>query len=207
MIQAQHKEGYVWFFDKFIKTITSGYFQTQHIEGEWLDPHSSVLILSNHIGWWDGFWLLNLNNRVLHLRFYVMMHQKQLVRYPFFKKIGAFSIDNNPIDIKESLSYSISILEERNNLLVIFPQGNLESLYQKPIRFHRGIEYILSRVRHKPVILFVANLIDFGENRKLSVTTYLESVCIYENSVTYLESAYNDFYNRCIEKQIRRGEI
>ncbi|MEO1448923.1 MAG: hypothetical protein AAFV07_05305, partial [Bacteroidota bacterium] len=52
----------------------------------------SILLVGNHISWWDGFWPIWLNARHIGKQYHVMMLEEQLRPRMFMTKGGAFSI-------------------------------------------------------------------------------------------------------------------
>jgi 1-acyl-sn-glycerol-3-phosphate acyltransferase len=176
-------------------------FHTIIVEKRDIDISKPILLISNHISWWDGFWAMYINLTLFKKKFYFMMHEKQLLEYKFFNQTGGFSINNQYRHIIDSINYSSSILEDKNNLLVIYPQGEINSIYQSNFIFKRGIEKI---IKQKDItLLFSANLIDYFSNPKPSVFIYLEEYH-GDYNLRDIENAYNDFYKSSIEKQTHR---
>ena len=72
-----------------------------------------VLLLPNHSTWWDGFFVYLLNKKIFHRTAYLMMLEKQLSKYKFFTKIGAYSIEpEKRRSIIESLEYTVQLLNQ-----------------------------------------------------------------------------------------------
>ncbi len=103
-----------------------------------------VLLAPNHSTWWDGFFIHLLNKKIFARRPYVMMLEEQLVRYPFFTRLGVFSINpHSAVDTRASLRYAARILRDPANLLCIFPQGELLPWEKRPLGLKRGVEILL----------------------------------------------------------------
>ena len=118
-------------------------FHAVHLTGrehlEERDPHASLLLLGNHSSWWDALLPLFLSRNVFGLDSYAMMEEKQLERFPFFRRIGVFSIKReNPKDVSRSLHYARSILARPGTALWMYPQGALLAPHTRPLRFQRG---------------------------------------------------------------------
>ena len=140
-----------------------------------IDPQQSVLVLANHFSWWDGFFVYDINQRLLQKRFHVMMLEEQLQKHKLLRGAGAYSINrSNGKDIVESLSYSAQILESPHNLLLMFPQGRIESMHREILSFQSGVARILKQVDAPVQILFCINLIDYQSQRKPIVQTFLK---------------------------------
>jgi 1-acyl-sn-glycerol-3-phosphate acyltransferase len=103
-----------------------------------------LIIYLNHSSWWDGLVAFELS-RKLKLDSFIMMEEKNLKRFSFFRKIGAFSIDrdNRRSSIK-SLDYIVDLLENKpNSALWIFPQGEILHNDVRPLVFYNGIHELL----------------------------------------------------------------
>lgn len=103
-----------------------------------------LIIYANHSSWWDGLIFFEiLKSREFDS--YVMMEEKQLAKFKFFRKLGAFSVvrENNREALK-SADYAVSILKSGNNkTLLVFPQGEILPNDFRPIRFYNGLSYIV----------------------------------------------------------------
>jgi hypothetical protein len=109
-----------------------------------LDPALPLLITPNHSTWWDGFFLYILNKRLLGRKLYLMMLARQLAKYRFFSRIGAFGIEPGlPRKSYEALKYSAEVLKDPANALCVFPQGVLRYSGVRPLQFQRGVAHIL----------------------------------------------------------------
>lgn len=201
LLKAKHNFFIYPFFQFYTKRIIKRKFHSVIIEKDYIDTNKPILLISNHVSWWDGFWAMYINLTLFKKKFYFMMHEKQLLEYKFFNQTGGFSISNQYRHIIDSINYSSSILEDKNNLLVIYPQGEINSIYQSNFIFKRGIEKIINQ--KDITLLFSANLIDYFSNSKPSLFTYLEEYN-GEFNLKDIEEAYNVFYMNSTQKQINR---
>ena len=201
LLKAKHNFLIYPFFQFYTKVIIKRKFHSVIIEKKDIDTSKPILLISNHVSWWDGFWAMYINLNLLKKKFYFMMHETQLLEYKFFNQTGGFSISNQYRHIIDSINYSSSILEDKNNLLVIYPQGEINSIYQSNFIFKRGIEKIINQ--KDITLLFSANLIDYFSNSKPSLFTYLEEYN-GESNLKDIEEAYNVFYMNSTQKQINR---
>ena len=128
------------------------------------------------------------------------MQEDQLLKFRFFNYTGAFSVNKNSREMVESLQYASSLLENSRNMLLIYPQGKIYSLYENDFRFEQGIERVLQGKEDKIQLVFSANLIDYFAHSKPSLTMYLDT---YAGgfSKTAIENSYNDFYKNCVAAQ------
>ncbi len=110
----------------------------------WLDqryhprPGTSTLYLANHHLWWDALVPLVLSRSWFKQRLRAVMERPQMERYPFFSKIGAFSIDrDNARSALASLDLAADWLNEPDTCLFLYPEGRLTDTTD-PIRIEAG---------------------------------------------------------------------
>lgn len=200
MIKARHTKPGVWFFNLYADFFLKRAFREINIFGENNIPDSSMLIISNHFSWWDGFIQLYLNNRVLHKKFHVMMLEYQLKKFMILNKAGAFSVKKNSRDIIQSLKYSEEILSDKKNLLLIFPQGEIQSLYTEYFKFEKGIEKLMKK--EEACLIFNVNLIDYFSHKKPGLNIYYKVYPVNENiGIDTIEKAFNQFATKCKQLQ------
>ncbi len=131
MIATRHTFWAHTVFRFYLNRLFRKHFHAFYVMGEvpTLPMEQPVLLLPNHNSWWDGFLVYQLNRHFFNRPIYLMMLEEQLKKYPFFSRVGAFSIDRtSQTGIKESLEYASTILsaEMRHPPLVcVFPQGEL----------------------------------------------------------------------------------
>lgn len=90
------------------------------------DSKSKTIYYLNHHSWWDGLIPLLLNEYRFHQQARAIMEDEQIKRYPFFQKIGAFSINrNNPRKSIASLRYAVKSFERDHSSLFIYPEGTI----------------------------------------------------------------------------------
>ena len=53
-------------------------FHRVFVSGDFEEKGLPVLLISNHISWWDGFWVVYLNIKLFHRKFYFMMLEEEL---------------------------------------------------------------------------------------------------------------------------------
>ena len=193
------------FFQHYTRYLLRTRYHTVSIENHFADNGNAVLLIGNHVGWWDGFWAMYLNLKVLKRKFHFMMLEEQLMRYRFFNYTGAFSVNKGSRSVVESIRYASELLNDSKNMLLMYPQGRLHSMYEHHFQFEKGIERMLKNRERKVQVVFSANLVDCFTEPKPSLSIYTEN---YEGAFTVeaLEHAYNDFYDRCLEKQFAKAE-
>lgn len=205
MLEARHHPIVYPFFQYYTEYLIRRRFHAARIIGTFTDRELPVLLIANHIGWWDGFWAMYLKRKVFKRKFYFMMQEDQLLRYRFFNRTGAFSVNKGSREVIRSLEYATRLLEEKENMLLIYPQGKLQSLYLSEFSFQKGIERILKDKKERVQVIFSANLIDYLAHPKPTVTMYIEEFA-GEMSLDTLEKEYNRFYTDCLSRQLHTEE-
>ena len=111
MIPARHTRFHTCFFRWYTEIRLKRNFSRIIVHHPIPDITSKpLLIIGNHYSWWDGFFILWLNNRFWHKKFHVMMLEEQLRQNMILNKTGAFSIRRGSRDALESLKYANGIL-------------------------------------------------------------------------------------------------
>jgi chlorobactene lauroyltransferase len=122
-----------------------------------------VVFYFNHSYWWDGFWSQLLTEAYFNQNLYIMIEHRQLVRYQFFRRLGAFSIvRENPREALASIRYAAEKLSEpsaKQNALWIFPQGVIEHIDHRPIQFFNGTAKIIEQVLERAPKLYLCSAV------------------------------------------------
>lgn len=117
MIRAKHHNVMYPFFKWLTRFLLKRNFHALQIEGPFHDNGRSVLVVANHISWWDGFWVEYLNQKIIHRRFHFMMLEEQLKKHWYFQYTGGFSVNRNSREIVESIDYAVELLNKDDNLV------------------------------------------------------------------------------------------
>jgi 1-acyl-sn-glycerol-3-phosphate acyltransferase len=205
MMKASHHIVIYNFFKIYTRWKIRRSFHTVEVNRTFTDKDLPVLLIMNHMSWWDGFWALYLNMKLFHRKFHFMMLESQLRRYPFFNKCGGYSVNKHTRSIIETLDYTVELLSENKNLVLLFPQGEIESLYTHSLHFEPGIEYILKKLNRKIQVVFVANLVDYFSNPRPTLYVYLKEYTSDSMSVEDIQSDYNAFYSQCIMENLKKA--
>lgn len=178
-------------------------FHKVFINGNFTDRNLPVLIISNHISWWDGFWAEYLNLKIFHRKyFYFMMLEEQLKKNRFLNFTGGFSVKKKTKSVIETLNYTSELLYDNRNIVLMFPQGEIQSLYNDDIRFDKGLEYILKKNKGKIQIIFLVSLVDYFSQQKPSLFMYLREYNDLDFATVTLEKEYSDFHAGCRHNNI-----
>lgn len=145
MIEAARDPKFVRLFHLYNLRLLKKTFHQISLTRSSLHPNripDSSLFLINHSSWWDPLMLFYLNEVWLKKDGIAMMDQNGLERFPFFRKLGAYSINaEDRRDILNSLQYTIQKLDQGTSVF-LFPQGKETHIEQRPLRFMHGASYI-----------------------------------------------------------------
>lgn len=170
----QHRLIHV-FFTWYINFIIKKDFWSFSYHQAAIDKNKSILLIANHCSWWDGFLLFHLNKLYFKKNFYVMVPEDTIKEIWFMKYLGAFSVNKQAKTIVDSFKFAADLLEDPNNLVLIFPQSRLYSSHVKDVRFEKGLMNIIRQSNQKIQCVFASILFDYFEHRKPSVNIYLKN--------------------------------
>ncbi len=139
------------------------------------DPERSVLLIANHYSWWDGFLFFHLNKLFFKKKFHVMVLEETIIKHGFLKYVGSFSVSKGSKSILETLKYAGSLLDDPQNLLLIFPQGKLYSNFIDKIDFEKGLERLVRYSQQKFNYIFAASFTEDFTAPKPTAFIYLKS--------------------------------
>ena len=174
ILKAKHNFIIYPFFRWYALGIIKMKFRDIRIIGSFKDRGLPVLLISNHVSWWDGFWARYLNVKLLKRRFHFMMLEDQLRKFRFFNYTGGFSVNKRAKSLIETLKYTIGLLSNRENMVLIFPQGEIRTMHLQTFQFEKGIERILKDKMGLIQILFMANLVDYFSSPKPCINIYIQ---------------------------------
>lgn len=201
MLKAKHHFLINTFFRLYTRWMVWRRFGSPVVNGTVEYRNASILLIANHVSWWDGFWLAWLNDKLFKRKFHFMMLESQLRKFWFFNFTGGYSVKNQSHSIIETLQYTCQLLSKPENAVLMFPQGKIQSMHQQTFHFEKGVEWILKHCEHPVQLVFVCNLVDYGSNPKPSLTLYTKEYKDGFNDVASIEAAYNEFYRESIHKQ------
>jgi len=139
-----------------------------------IKPGHSYILMLNHFGFFDGFFAYYLVFHYLSKKqpikgMYAMSVKKQMEKKPWLKYSGSFSVEPGKRSVDDSLNYAASILSQPGNLLIYYPQGELESAYIRYIDFKDGIYEIVTRTKGDCQLIWCSVLTEYFESLKPSV--------------------------------------
>ena len=148
MIKADHKKLAETVFDIYLNCLLKKSFLDFRIINDLpkIDNSKSLIVTPNHFSWWDGFFIYWANKKLFSRKLYVLMLEEQLTRYWFFKKLGCYSIDlNDSRKMIVSRKYTMDLLLKPNNLVTIYPQGEIQAYDEKNILLKEGLDFIAKK--------------------------------------------------------------
>jgi len=206
VLKARHHFFIYPFFKWYAGWIIHRHFGQVELKKEFDDQNLPVLLLANHVSWWDGFFAMFLNVKVLRRKFHFMMLEEQLKKFSFFNQTGGYSIRKKSRETIESINYTAELLRERENMVLLFPQGKIETIYTTSFQFETGISRIIKKAGGPIHILFMANLMDYFSNRKPGLYIYVKEYKRDSLDAKSIQDAYNQFYNQCIAENSLKSE-
>ena len=103
-----------------------------------------------------------------------MMLEEQLKKHWYFNYTGGFSVKKSTRSAVQTIQYSAELLSHPENLVLMFPQGKVESIHKQSFTFEKGVERILKRTdRSKVQLVFLVNSIDYFINMKPILHHYI----------------------------------
>jgi hypothetical protein len=190
------------FFSWYINRIIKSDFQELNFNKISIDQSKSILLIANHFSWWDGFVLFQINRLYFRKKFHVMITQENYQKVWFMKYLGSFSVKKNSRSIIETLEYAGHLLDDPENLVLIFPQGKLYSGHVEQIQFEKGLMNLINVSSKTFQYIFAASFTDYLENRKPTINCFLQEWEGAEfTSLQLIKSAFNKHYELSRQNQ------
>jgi len=160
-----------------------------------VDSNRSILLIANHFSFWDSLILYIINLKLLKKKFHVMVREDTTLHLKHLKYGGAFSVNKKSKDMLESLDYAAGLLNDPQNLVLIFPQGKLYSNFVNDINFEKGVMRIMAKAEGKFQLIFAATFIQYFKHKKQSVTVYIKNEDCMGKGFDDLKNAYQKYYD------------
>ena len=191
----------VWFFRRR--------FNKMVMNDVGINPGHSYLLMCNHFGFLDAFFAyyiyLNLVDKKQEVKgIYAMSLKKQMEKKPWLKYTGSFSVEPGSRSVRDSLAYAAEILNEPGNILIYYPQGNLESSHIRYIEFKDGIYEIVQKVKGDCQLIWNSNVIEYFESIKPSAyINLLDCGTNHDFDFEALKQNVNAFHLASMLKNVR----
>jgi len=180
MLKPTHSRWARLIFYPYIAAILRRDFSRFWLTGTMPDiPDSSaVLATPNHIGWWDGFFMHHINRTLLHKNFYLMILEEQLSIHWYFRHLGVYSIKpGDRKDIRESLVYTRTLLNKKDSMVVLYPEGELSSQFNCQLDIKGGVKYLSRQEGNSFSVLPAVFIIQTWDKRKPEI------ICGFGNAI------------------------
>lgn len=161
----RHNDTVRWFWDRYLKWKYQRAFASIQLDlnaamGQ-LDPGLPVILIPNHISWWDGFFCFEVQNKLRPgSGIYSLMLESELKKFPILRSIGCFGMEpGNPASVRRAFTQFRDLVAiNPYRTLTFFPQGKITPLRQRPLDFLRGVATlvkIVGRVQYVPIGLHI----------------------------------------------------
>lgn len=142
-IPAQESRLFIRLFRVYVRLLFKRRFKQVWIRQQYRPgAESKTVYYLNHHSWWDGIIPLLLNEYRFKQQARALMEDKQMKKYAFFKRIGAFSIDReDPKKALTSLRYAVESMQRKNASLFIYPEGTITAAGTQP-SFEGGLTWL-----------------------------------------------------------------
>jgi len=164
-----------WIFSSYVKWLVGKTFNKFNYNNIDVDAGKSVLLVANHFSFWDGLILFLINKRLWKKKFHVMILKETAVHSSILRYAGAFSVSKNSREMLQSLNYAAGLLQNPDNLVLMFPQGKLYSNFVDHVNFNKGIMRLIEKAEGKFRLVFAATFIQYLKHKKPSVTVYFKN--------------------------------
>ncbi len=205
MQKAKRKDWLFAFIKPFLKWRFGRTFKKVDYQLVEVNPSKSTLIFANHFSYWDPFMIGHMMISKTTKNYHVMIYENGLKEHPYFVHVGGYSIGNTPRDIKASFDYTIELLENPNNMVLIFPQAGFDSQYTDFVKFGRGLSWLMKEVNPaKTEILHTVLSFEYFHSLKPSAAIYTKLSELSDfTDIQKLSDEYNAFYKQKITDQFR----
>ncbi|MBC7401191.1 MAG: 1-acyl-sn-glycerol-3-phosphate acyltransferase [Mucilaginibacter sp.] len=204
MIYPKKNIIFKWSVHAYVYWLTIRKFKEINFNTISVDKHKSVLLIANHFSAWDTVVLFWINRKLLKKKFHVMMLESTAIKEPFLKYAGGFSINKTSKDMIHSLDFAAKLLDDPDNLVLIFPQGKIYSNMVSEVVFEKGIMQVIKKAAGKFQLIFAATFIENFDNFKPVANTSLKTgIANSFNTILDLQEAYQQHYTQSRQQQIQ----
>jgi 1-acyl-sn-glycerol-3-phosphate acyltransferase len=179
----------------YVTRIVKRHFHELKFDPVEIDPNKSVLLIANHFSFWDSLILFVVCRKLTKKDFHVMVSEDTAVKFQYVKHGGAFSINKQSKDMLQSLDYAAELLNDPQNLVLIFPQGKLYSNFVNTVQFEKGIARVIEKSGGQFQLLFAATFIQYLKHKKPTATVYFQIEPSQNKNFEDLKNGYQMHYD------------
>ncbi|MFB5661556.1 carotenoid biosynthesis protein [Alteribacillus sp. HJP-4] len=152
MKKAAKQPAFEWMFHQYNRAILKKHFHRISFRFHPPAVPAPAVFFVNHSSWWDPLIIHYANRELLLHDSFAMMDETGLSSYPFFQKLGAFSVyKKKSKEVLLSLRYASSLLDNDKSIW-LFPQGEEKHAERRPLEFMGGLAYLAKK---HPEVLFI----------------------------------------------------
>ena len=134
---------FTWYSRRYLRR----HFNSLRVAGSGLPASAQetpLVVYSNHASWWDPLVGLMCSREFLpEKNVFVPMEAAALERYVFFKRLGAFGVEQNtPRGGAQFIRTAKAILQSSSNVLWLTPQSRFADARERPVHFKPGIGHL-----------------------------------------------------------------
>lgn len=188
----------------YVKALVKLRFHELVFEPIDIDPNKSILLIANHFSYWDSLILFVVNQRLLRKKFHVMAKEDTEAPLWFVKYGGVFTVKRGSRDMLKSLDYAAGLLNDPQNMVLLFPQGKLHANFVERVNFEKGVMRIVDAAGGKCQIIFAAAFIQYLQHKRPTATIYLQTAPAGPLTFEQLQSGYQKFFD---DKKATQTEI
>ncbi|MBM7633610.1 lysophospholipid acyltransferase family protein [Geomicrobium sediminis] len=157
-----------------------------HVLDERINKQPTSLFVMNHSSWWDGLLCLLLNEKLFNSDAYMMMDEEGLQKFPFFRRLGAFSINSKDRGkLRTSYRYTQSLLQSKKSVW-LFPQGEERHQELRPLAVQRGVVHFHNKAPHGDVT-FISAYYTFLREQKPEVFIHVQTCTLTHTTIETFE--------------------
>jgi 1-acyl-sn-glycerol-3-phosphate acyltransferase len=188
MITARYSPLFDRIFRLYNRRLLKRHFAAVRVAGlehaRALDRRLPVICFGNHSCWWDGLIEYYLARELLDVQPLLMMEERQLQRYRFFRYIGAFSVNRDSArEAYASVQYAARMCHRPGAWLWIYPQGMMRPNDARPLCFERGAALAASLIGTTVQLLPFAHRYEFLAEQRPEAFTLFGKPLIVDQSI------------------------
>lgn len=172
-----------------------------------------VLFISNHVSWWDGFFLFEIQRRTRpQAQLYTIALEKTCRENPILPRMGVLPLQpGNPGSLKALLTHLKKLRSEippEELLVSFFPQGKIKPSFHGDLGFQRGIEKIISALAPVTVVPVGIHIEPMTGKKPTAILSIGNSfLCSSEREANEIEFEVKEALNSIHQKLFFNGEV
>jgi 1-acyl-sn-glycerol-3-phosphate acyltransferase len=166
----------LWLFHVYLHWYLPRHFHSLRIANAERFPAAAhpLIVCINHPSWWDPLTILMVSRALAPGRFaYAPMEAEALEHYGFFRKLGAFPVDNtSPRAGAQFVRQAKEVLMRRDAILWMTPEGHFTDVRERPVTWKSGVA-ALTRQLDRCTVVPLAIEYTFWDERLPEILCYV----------------------------------